>query len=118
MTNNTNKWDPNGIYTLSEIADKHIKPQQINNLKNFSVIGDVPKNGTQLSTDRVLKLEVDGSYNRGVEDFSYTNLYDNLERAFGENSLGLILIKDIPELQNLRIKLFILITSQVSMYSD
>jgi len=83
MTNNTNTWDPSGTYTLSEIADKHIKPQQINNLKNFSVVGDVPENGAQLSTKDVLKLEVDGSYNRGVEDFSYTNLYENLDRRGG-----------------------------------
>ena len=30
-----------------------------------------------------MKLEVDGSYNRGVEDFSYTNLYENLDRRGG-----------------------------------
>ena len=32
------------------------------------------------------------------------DLNDKLEKAFGENSLGLILIKDIPELQEWRIK--------------
>lgn len=82
MTTQTN-WDPNGTYTLSEIADKHIKEEQKNNLKNFSVISDVPDNGTLISPENVLKLKVDGKYNRAVEDFSYRNLYENIDRRKG-----------------------------------
>ena len=34
--NNKKDWDPNGTYGLLSIANHHIKPEQINNLKNYS----------------------------------------------------------------------------------
>ena len=32
-------WDPNGTYTIKEIADQHIKPKQQINLSNFKAYG-------------------------------------------------------------------------------
>ena len=81
--NNKKDWDPNGTYGLLSIANHHIKPEQINNLKNFSVISELPKNAIKLEHKQVLELLVDGLYNRGVEDFSYRKLYENCERRGG-----------------------------------
>ena len=83
---NKKDWDPNGTYKLLAIANHHIKPEQVNNLKNFPIIGECPKNGevgTRLEHEDVLNLVVDGTYNRGVEDFSYPKVYENLDRRGG-----------------------------------
>ena len=79
-----NNWDPNGTYAIPQIANNHIKQEQITNLKSFAVIGEPSENsGTLLSADEVIKLKVDGIYNRAVEDFSYRKLYENVDRRNG-----------------------------------
>jgi|TARA_R110000823_G_C15860743_1_gene493141 hypothetical protein len=89
MTTKKPIWDPNGTYTITQIATFHIKPDQVSNLKNFAVIGEPSENsGAIIQPDQVMDLKVDGTYNRAVEDFSYRNLYENIDRRNGFDYLS------------------------------
>ena len=76
-------WDVNGTYTIQEIANQHIKPQQQIHLQNFATIGEASEGLYEIKPEQFDTIRVDGEYNRAVEHFYYTTLYNNLKRRNG-----------------------------------
>ena len=81
----TKVWDPNGTYTIQEIADQHIKPQQQINLSNFKAYGTPSQGLFEITPEEYHRVIVVGWYNRAVEHFYYKTLYNNLTRRGGFN---------------------------------
>ena len=76
-------WNVNGTYTLQDIANQHIKPQQQIHLQNFKTIGEASPGLYKIDPEKFEIIIVDGEYNRAVEHFYYTTLYNNLKRRGG-----------------------------------
>jgi hypothetical protein len=78
-------WNVNGTYTLQEIANQHIKPQQQIHLQSFPTKGEACDGLCEIKPEEFNNVLVDGEYNRAVEHFYYTTLYNNLKRRGGFN---------------------------------
>lgn len=87
-------WDPNNTVTINELVNNRIKAQQQTNLCQFPVRGFPTDTDSlfNISPEHFDNIQVDGLYNRAVEDFNYKKLYENVKRRGGfefESSSGI-----------------------------